>query len=114
MSAIFVYATFENRQNAYDIANDLVERRLVSCANIFPPIESIYHWEDKVEQENEVVVIFKTQGQLFDQAREAIVSQHTYDCPCVVALPIDRGHSPFLSWIEAETTIAPANDTQDA
>ena len=113
MSAIFVYATFGDRQNAYDIASDLVERRLVSCANIFPPIESIYHWEDKVEQENEVVVIMKTRAELFENAKEFIVEHHSYECPCVVALPIERGHSPFMDWIEAETRIAAAEVSSD-
>lgn len=107
---LFVYATFGDRENAYAVANDLVERRLVSCANIFPPVESIYQWDGQVEKAEEVVAIFKTRPDLFDEAKDAICDQHNYECPCVVALPIERGHQPFMDWVQAETVI-PANRT---
>ncbi len=111
MKNLFVYATFGDRENAYDVVNAMVEQRLVSCANIFPPIESVYHWEGEIQQAEEVVVIFKTRAELFEQARAAICELHDYECPCVVALPIDRGHSPFMKWIQAETTVETAKDT---
>ena len=35
--------------------------------------------------------------------REAVKSLHTYQCPCVVVLPITGGNPDFLAWIDAET-----------
>ncbi len=28
---------------------------------------------------------------------------HSYQCPCVVAVPIEGGNAEFLEWIAAET-----------
>jgi len=32
--------------------------------------------------------------------------EHSYDCPCIVAIPIVGGNPQFIDWIEAETAAA--------
>lgn len=103
MKAILIYLTCGSREEAEAIGSHLVEQKLVACANIMPPHHSIYSWDGKVERSEEVVVVLKTQSTLFEKVREEIVSKHSYDCPCIVALPIAAGHEPFLNWIEAQT-----------
>ena len=105
MTAIMIYMTASSREEASTIAKDLVEKRLVACANIFEPHSSVYWWEDKVEQAEEVAVIFKTWEELFEKVKEAILELHSYDCPCIVTLPVQQGYEPFLQWIEKETNI---------
>ena len=104
MSFIFVYTTFGTQENAKVVAKALVEAKLVSCANIFPAIESVYSWEGAVQNDQEIVVIFKTQEALFPSVRDKILELHDYDTPCIVSLPIEKGHQPFLDWIEKETS----------
>ena len=55
-----IYTTIDNIQDARKIAQTLVEEQLVACANIIPEVESIYRWEGKIENDNEVVIIAKT------------------------------------------------------
>ena len=100
---IMVYITCPDSEEAQKISRELVERRLVACANILPQMQSVYRWEGTVETGDEIAVIFKTRAELFDQVKEAIVELHSFECPCIVALPIEKGHAPFLEWIEAET-----------
>ena len=104
MSYFTVYTTFPNLAEAQKIAQHLLEQRLVACANIMAPHQSLYWWQGKIETAQEVAVIFKTRADLFENVAAAIKSLHSYDVPCIVALPIAAGHEPFLEWIEAETT----------
>ncbi len=100
---IFIYITCASSEEARKIASSLVDRRLVACANIMAPHEAVYQWKGRVETGAEVAVIMKTRAALFEQVKEAILKLHSYETPCIVALPIEAGHAPFLRWIEEET-----------
>lgn len=103
MSALMIYITYPNAKQARDISKVLVERRLVACANIFPAHESLFWWDGAVQSSAERAVIYKTTDDKFDAVRDAVLELHGYECPCIVALPIEKGHEPFMRWIEAET-----------
>jgi periplasmic divalent cation tolerance protein len=66
---------------------------------------SIYRWEDKVETSSEVVLIAKSQSDLFKQIEARVKELHPYECPCIVAWPIVAGHQPYLDWLAGETTV---------
>lgn len=102
-SNLFIYITCGSQPEAERIADALVEEQLVACANILSPHTAVYRWEGKVERGEEVAVVFKTRADLFEKVKNRIVELHSYDCPCVVALPIEAGHEPFLKWIGEET-----------
>jgi len=40
-----------------------------------------------------------------DSVIERVREEHSYDCPCVVALPIEAGNPAFLKWIHDETNV---------
>ena len=101
---IIIYVTYASQDEAQKISKTLVEERLVACANILPGHQSLYWWEGKVEEGQEVAVIYKTQDERFDAVKERILALHSYDVPCIVSWPIGQGHEAFLQWIEAETT----------
>ncbi len=103
MKNIFIYITCTSHEEASKIASSLVEERLVACANIMAGHEAIYQWQGRVETGQEVAVVMKTRAELFERVKEAILKLHSYETPCIVALPIEAGHAPFLRWIEAET-----------
>ncbi len=98
---ILIYVTFETNDNARAVAKDLIEERLVSCANIFPPIQSIYKWDGQMQEESEIVVIFKTHAELFEQVEKRIKSLHSYETPCIVALPVEKSSKEFVGWVSS-------------
>jgi len=104
MMASWLYMTAETRDEAQTIARTLVEERLVSCANILGPMDSIYWWDGAVKSETEVAFIVKTRATLVDQVVGRVTEMHSYDCPCIVALPIEGGNPDYLAWIEAQTS----------
>ena len=103
MTACFAYVTCDSEDEAQAIAGTIVEERLAACANVIPGMTSVYRWEGRIEQGAETVLIFKTQAALVERLTARVRSLHSYDCPCVVALPVAGGNPAFLDWIAAET-----------
>ena len=102
MAVHFVYMTTGSKAEAQKIGKALVESRLAACVNILDNMQSIYRWEQEIQQDTEVVLIAKTTGNLISQLIEKVIALHSYDCPCIVSLPISDGYPPFLDWIQAE------------
>ena len=103
MSQRFVYVTASSAEEAGKIGKALVEARLAACANVIGAIQSYYWWEGAVQQDTEAALILKTRADLVDALTDKVKELHSYDCPCVVALPIEAGNPEFLAWIDAET-----------
>ena len=82
--------------------NTLVEEKLAACVNIHP-IQSIYRWHGKIEEEGEMAVWVKTRAELADRVIERVKELHSYEVPCIVSLPIEKGYPDYLKWIEEST-----------
>ena len=106
-----LYSTFANRAEAISIANILVEKRLVACANLYENVVSIYRWQDTIQQEQEVVLIAKTVKEQVQVAIETIKTLHSYQLPCIVAYPVAEGYPPFLKWVADETALGVVDET---
>lgn len=98
-----VYVTAGDRAEAIKLAETVVGERLAACANILGTMTAVFHWGGKVEQGEEVPLLFKTRRAVLDALIARIQDLHSYDCPCVVALPIEGGNQAFLRWIGEET-----------
>jgi periplasmic divalent cation tolerance protein len=98
-----VYVTADNIDQARYLARSIVERRLAACANIIPVMESLYWWDGAVQSSQECVLILKTTRVLLETLIEAVKTMHTYQTPCIVALPIIGGNPDFIKWISDET-----------
>jgi periplasmic divalent cation tolerance protein len=103
MSACFCYLTAGSRDEALAIGRALVEARLAACANVLDGMTSVYHWQGAIEEAKEAVLVVKTRAELVGPLTERVKALHSYDCPCVVALPIVDGNPAYLAWIDAET-----------
>ena len=102
MSVNFIYMTASSKAEAQKIGRALVESRLAACVNILDNMQSIYRWEEKIQEDSEVVLIAKTTETLVPRLIDKVKSLHTYDCPCIVSLPVLDGYPPFLDWIKTE------------
>ena len=102
MAVNFIYMTASSKAEAQKMGKALVESRLAACVNILDNMQSIYRWEEKVQEDEEVVLIAKTTDSLVSQLIDKAKSLHSYDCPCIVSLPVLDGYPPFLDWIQTE------------
>jgi len=98
-----VLSTAANKNEAYSIANSLVENRLAACVNIVENIDSIYIWDDKVCKDSEVLMIIKTKKEFFKLLKDKILELHSYDVPEIICLDIKDGDEKYLNWIDKVT-----------
>jgi len=103
MSECIIYITTSSEEEAEIIGRNLVSKKLAACVNIISNMKSIYHWKGKIETGDEVVMIAKTKKELVNEIVENVKTLHSYDCPCIVAIPIIDGNSEFIKWIRDET-----------
>ena len=107
METRFVYITAANMQEAKKIGRILVKKRLAACVNLIDAMQSMYWWEGTVQESRETVLIAKTTKQLVSALTAVVKENHSYECPCIVSLPIVAGNPAFLKWIFDETGAPP-------
>ena len=100
---VWCYVTAKDSRQGWRLAEAIVGERLAACANVLGRIQSVYRWQGKIEIAREVGLVFKTRQSLVARLSARVKELHTYDCPCVVALPIVGGHPPYLEWLADET-----------
>ena len=103
MDFLFAYITTPSVEEARHIGKILVEEKLAACANILPGMESLYRWEGKMESATETVLIAKTRSEKRAALQSRVLELHSYDCPCIVFLPLTGGNPAYLQWIFRET-----------
>jgi len=96
MSVIVVFSTFPTEDKAAEIARTLVSEGHAACANLVPPVRSIYRWQGQICDERETLAIIKTTSERFEALRQRLVALHPYEVPEVIALPVEAGHAPYL------------------
>ncbi|TAL30630.1 MAG: divalent-cation tolerance protein CutA [Spirochaetes bacterium] len=104
---IVILCTVPSLQVAEKIAQTLVPRKLAACVNIVSGLISVYWWKGEICREQECLLIIKSRRALFPGLKEAILSEHPYEVPEIVTMPIEEGHQPYLDWIEASTIPSP-------
>jgi periplasmic divalent cation tolerance protein len=101
--AILVLITTATREEADRIARELVGQRLAACVNIIPQVRSIFSWENKLSDEEEVLLTVKSRRSRFRQLALSVKALHSYRVPEIIALPILEGSADYLNWIEEVT-----------
>jgi periplasmic divalent cation tolerance protein len=103
---IAIIITAPSMDVAEKIADILVESKLAACVNISSPIRSIYSWEGKIVRDDEVLMIAKTRADLFGKEFiQTVKSNHPYQVPEIIALPILDGSADYLAWISDVTRV---------
>ena len=110
--AVFLYTTWPDAETAEALAREALEQGLCACANLCPPVRSIYRWKDAVEEAVEEAVetpmTLKTTRAAEGALRGLIVARHPYDVPCILALTVDSqaSHPEFLQWLQGSVSFA--------
>ena len=109
MDFVSVYVTCPDEAVAERIARDLLEQRLVACANILPGARSLYRWQGRIEDAREIAMFMKTRRAHIPRIEAAVRVLHPYETPCIVAFDLAGGHTPYLDWVAKETAAHPSS-----
>lgn len=85
------------------IAKLLVAENLAACAQLGSPMTSVYSWQEKVCEDREYPLYIKTRKALYAKVEALILTQHPYELPEIIALPITQGLPGYLNWIKDNT-----------
>ncbi|WP_066936744.1 divalent-cation tolerance protein CutA [Streptomyces sp. NBRC 110611] len=96
--------TIDSEEKAERLARGAIEGRLAACAQISAPVTSVYHWDGAIETSREWQVLFKTAQARYAELESYLLQAHDYDTPEIIATPITRGGSGYLSWVAEETS----------
>lgn len=98
---LIVFTTFANPEDAARVVRVLVEERLIACGNLLPGARSLYRWEEKLQDQPEVVVLMKTRKQDWVALISRLHELHPYETPECIAVRIAAGAPKYMAWLEA-------------
>lgn len=96
---LMVMTTTPGSITAKKVANELVEKGVASCVQVLPQAYSVFRWKGRIEHEEEHVLMIKTSRACYQAVEDIIKSQHPYEVPEIVAVPIVAGLPEYLAWI---------------
>jgi periplasmic divalent cation tolerance protein len=101
-SLLIVITSLPTLEQAQTIARKLVENRLAACVQIQQGVKSIYRWDGKICEENEVLLSAKTSRALWKEIQVFIQNNHPYDLPEIMAFTPVEYEQQYGQWVEAE------------
>ena len=102
---VVVLTTLPADADAAAFGTALVEERLAACVNLLAPMQSVYRWQGRVDQESERQLVIKTSRLRLDALWERVRTLHPYDVPEFIVLPIVDGSETYLRWIGDSTEV---------
>jgi periplasmic divalent cation tolerance protein len=103
MNVVLVITNLPNREVAVRLAEELIGARAVACVNVLAPCLSIYHWQGKTESAEEIPLLIKTTEERYAEVEQLILTNHPYELPEIIRVPITGGLPEYLQWITNET-----------
>ena len=100
--ALVVLTTLGTTADARALVQALLEDRLIACGTLLPGAQSFYRWEGALQEENEVLVLLKTDASKWSALAAAVKDRHPYQVPELLALPVEHGLDQYLSWMTSE------------
>jgi periplasmic divalent cation tolerance protein len=104
---LLVLTSLPDEEAAKALARRLIGVHLAACVQIQTGVQSIYRWEGRVCEEQEVVLVAKTTAEQWPAISAFIKQNHPYDVPEIIAHPITHNHADYARWVIAETTVTP-------
>ena len=81
------------------IANLLIGAGLAPCVNIIPSVISIYEWKNKMNRDEEALMVIKTSEASFGEVRELVEKNHSYDVPEIISLEISQLSPAYAAYL---------------
>jgi periplasmic divalent cation tolerance protein len=97
-----IYTIFKNSEEAHTITKNLLEKKLIACANTFPAINSSYIWNEKLEISKETPALLKTNDENIDKVIREIEATHSYDVPCIISIKVEKCNALYEKWVASQ------------
>ncbi|MDO8625328.1 MAG: divalent-cation tolerance protein CutA [Candidatus Diapherotrites archaeon] len=93
------FVTCKSTDEARKIAQALLGKKLIACANIIPNVESMYWWNGKIETATETLLLLKTNPEKTGAVISAIEADHSYELSAIEFINVDKTTPKTQQWI---------------
>jgi len=99
---VMVYITMPSEEKAKEIVRTLLEKHLIACATMMP-CKSMYWWEGKIQDDNEIIMLAKTTENKFELLKQEVMKIHPYTIPCILKISVEA-NAPYAAWVNDEVS----------
>ena len=99
---LVVVTSLPNLEAARALAQGLVKANLAACVQISEGVYSIYRWEGKLCDEQEVLLSAKTVAHQWEAICKFIKDGHPYDLPEILAFSPMQYEQQYGQWVSSE------------
>jgi periplasmic divalent cation tolerance protein len=99
---IQIFTTTGRREDAEEIAQVLMQKRLAGCVQVIANLSSTCWWKGKIEKTEECLCLIKSEKTLYEQVEKVIKEIHPYEIPEITAVPIVAGSKEYFRWLDQE------------
>ena len=94
---LLLITTEKNKKAAKKIAKLVLKKKLAACVSL-KDIFSIYEWEGKVEEVNEVEIIIKSKPELKNALIVFLQKINSYDVPQIIYRKFNA-EKGYINWV---------------
>jgi periplasmic divalent cation tolerance protein len=94
-----VLTTFSKEETGEKIISSLLTKKLAACIQV-QKISSYYWWNGHVANDPESLLFIKTKCNLYEEVEKDILTNHDYEVPEIIKLPIENGFLGYLNWMD--------------
>ena len=99
---LILIATECNKKKAKKIAKILLKKKLAACVSL-KDIYSIYEWEGRIEEVNEVEITIKSKPELKNALIQFLKLISSYDVPQIIYKKFNS-EKKYLNWLYKSTS----------
>jgi periplasmic divalent cation tolerance protein len=99
MAIVLVMTTAPNQKTAKRLSRLLVQKKLAACVTVLDKASSFYRWKGKIEQSKELLLLIKTEKKNYLKIERFIRSEHPYELPEIIGVPVRVGFKKYLDWV---------------
>lgn len=101
---VIILSTFPDEESSISLAKELINKKLCACINL-TKVRSLYNWNNKLEDQEEYLVLFKSTTSTVEELKSNIKRAHPYEVPEIVEIRMNKVSKSYLSWLVESTKI---------
>lgn len=95
-----VYVTIQGFEKAQQMSKVLVTEKFAACCTIIQNVNSIYAWQDAIQERFEYLIMIKTMKKKVEGIKQRIIELHPDEVPEIVSVKMESGFQEYLKWIK--------------
>lgn len=99
---LVVVTSLPSIEVAKSLGRALIEKNLAACVQLTEGVHSIYRWEGKICEEQEVLLAAKTVESKWLEILAFIRNAHPYELPEILAFSPEQHERQYGKWVESE------------